>query len=203
MALAGLFLLTSCRGCDSLSEEGKEKGAPPVFTLAPEVERILQKKIELMTTSLKDEAILQSVREANEAHQDISRGEIEKRDRKWRETEGMDEVIRRFFTNKCESSLKAFQGRHGGFLEIFITDRKGLNVCQTNKTSDYYQADESWWLDGYNEGKGHSSYGEIEYDESARSESICLHIPVIDERTGQVVGVAKAVVSLDAVKAEL
>ena len=38
-----------------------------------------------------------------------------------------------------------------------LTDAKGAVIAATNKTSDYFQADERWWEEAYNNGKGAST----------------------------------------------
>ena len=85
------------------------------------------------------------------------------------------------------------QNRDESLVEIFITGKKGLNTCQTNKTSDYYQADEEWWQATYNNGIGK---GEVEFDESAASQAIPLYIPIVDPETSEAIGVAKILVDL-------
>ena len=79
----------------------------------------------------------------------------------------------------------------------------GLNAGQTNKTTDYYQADEDWWIGAYNSGKGKASHGTIEFDESAQTEAISLYIPVMDGINNKAIGVIKAVVSITAIKMDL
>ena len=104
--------------------------------------------------------------------------------------------------NETAQILTVFQENNPEFPEIFVTDKVGLNVGQTNKTSDYYQADEDWWVKAYNNGTGKTYYGEIEYDESSKSESIALYNPVFNSQR-EVVGVFKAVLSLSALQREL
>ena len=76
-------------------------------------------------------------------------------------------------------------------------------MAESNKTSDYLQADESWWTKAFAGGSGDTHHGAIEYDESARSEAISLYVPVIDPDTRQAIGVIKAVCDITAIKMEL
>ena len=73
----------------------------------------------------------------------------------------------------------------------------------TNKTSDYYQADEAWWTETYANGLGKSLFGAIEYDESALAEAIPIYVPITDPDTGSAIGVMKAVCDITAIKMEL
>ena len=171
--------------------------------LAPEVEAVLDRKIALIRELLEDPVIVNEVKKANQQHKDISLQEILKLDTRWRSTEGIDEFIEPFLTNEIAHKLIEFQERHPGFSEIFVVDMYGLNVGQTNKTTDYYQADEDWWIDAYNSGKGKASHGAIEFDESAQTEAISLYIPVMDRINNKAIGVIKAVVSITAIKMDL
>jgi len=42
-------------------------------------------------------------------------------------------------------SLRAFRELYPYHIEVFVTDAKGALVAATNRTSDYYQGDETWW----------------------------------------------------------
>ncbi len=101
--------------------------------------------------------------------------------------------------NAAADALREFQAKCPELSEIFVTDRFGLNVAQTNKTSDYYQADEDWWTAAYAGGKGKAYHGNIEFDQSSQKEAIALYFPVLDEQ-GAVLGVVKAVLDLDYLK---
>ena len=171
--------------------------------LAPEVEAVLDRKIALIRELVEDPVIVNEVKKANQQHKDISLQEILKLDTRWRSTEGIDEFIEPFLTNEIAHKLIEFQERHPGFSEIFVVDMYGLNAGQTNKTTDYYQADEDWWIGAYNSGKGKASHGTIEFDESAQTEAISLYIPVMDGINNKAIGVIKAVVSITAIKMDL
>lgn len=171
--------------------------------LAPEVERVLTQKSLLVEDLLRDPVIIDAVRATNQAHIDISLEQIIELDQRWRSSDGVDDFIRPFLTNEAALRLIKFQEDYPGFSEIFVTDEHGMNVGQTNKTTDYYQADEDWWVGGYNGGAGKVFHGPIEFDESAQAEAISLYIPVIDPENGRAIGVAKAVLNILAIKLEL
>jgi signal transduction histidine kinase len=92
------------------------------------------------------------------------------------------------------------------FSEVMLTDATGRLVAATNKTSDYYQADEAWWQNCYDGGKGRALISDVIFDESAISPAnvtgtlvadLCL--PVYDSPdpvTRRVIGITK--ISLDA-----
>lgn len=171
--------------------------------LAPEVEAVLTKKIQLITEFLQDQTIIDEVKKSNEKNGDLSHNEILRLDKQWRSIEGVDEWINSFLINMVAFKLIEFQEKNYGFPEIFITDMYGLNVGQTNKTTDYYQADEDWWVASFDEGRGRALHGPIEFDESAQAEAIAIYVPIMDPETNKAIGVAKAIVDIVAIKAEL
>jgi len=171
--------------------------------LAPEVETVLTNKIALVSRLVQDPIIIEAVKRSNQKNKNLSSDEIVRLDKKWRNTEGIDEFINSFLTNEVALKLIEFQEDNAGFPEIFIADMYGLNVGQTNKTTDYYQADEDWWVDSYAGGQGKSFHGPIEFDESAQAEAIAVYVPIIDQETKRAIGVTKAIVDIVAIKAEL
>ena len=137
---------------------------------------------------------------------DNIQGYIAEKDRIWQAAEKdritpfMADLISRRLSQgiKRELEQKAFYRWQLGyelFSEVFVTNKYGANVAQTQKTSDYYQADEAWWQ----EAKKNGLYvADVEYDRSAEvySTDICVRI---DDKEGNVLGVLKAVVNLEAV----
>ena len=182
--------------------EGSKYSSENFSPFSKEVEDVLAKKINVITRELAgDPLIIQAVRNSNAENKAITLKEIKRRDNKWVTTEGIDEFIKGFISNECAERLIEFQEAKDGYSEIFITDEKGLVVGTTNKTSDYYQADESWWVESYNGGR--PFHGEIEYDESAMSEAIAIYVPVMDPETKRIIGVMKVIVDITTIKMEL
>lgn len=171
-------------------------------TFSPELEAVLAKKITLLETLVKDPVIIDAVIAAYAKNKLLSQKEIATLDQAWKDGKGVDAFIKPFLTNATAGVLLAFQEQHLGFTEMFVTCALGLNVGQTNKTSDYYQADEAWWIDAFAAGAGKSYFGEIEYDESAKTEAISLYVP-IRATDNRAIGVLKAVMDINAIKGEL
>lgn len=171
------------------------------------LEQILQAKIVKTEALVADKFVVRAVEAQNAKMAHISKDEIASEDSKWIQSKAGDvydqSVIKGYLSNDCSEFLKKFQQENPGFKEIFITDAKGLNVCQTNKTSDFYQADEEWWTRAFENGKGASYFGQMAYDESARSESYPIMVPVRDPATGKAIGVGKAVISFTSLVDEL
>ena len=106
----------------------------------------------------------------------------------------------RQFFQRCSSSrlsqrLKVLAKIDSSIAEIFLTDKYGGLVAASDKTSDFYQADEIWWQRAYNNGKGAIYFGGMKSDESSRTISSAIAIPLKDD-TGQIIGVSKTILDL-------
>ena len=202
-----LVLISPTAGCkkekDGSDESLKTKIAAYPNGISPQVEKVLQRKIGLIETLGKNPVVLKFVKASNLKNQDITLDEILILDEKWKQSNGINGFIKALMTNSCAQVLIEFQDSYEGFPEIFVTDIRGLIVCETNKTTDYYQADEAWWTETYNQGRGKSHFGGFEYDESAFAEAISIYIPVIDPDTGKIIGTIKAVCDITQIKMEL
>lgn len=201
----GVWAVTWLAGCQGAAdtppiEEGR-MGSVESRGLSPEVKNILKGKTELVATLASDYRIVSAVVEANRESRGLSDEEILERDARWQATTGIDEFIKPFLTNDCADVLVEFQEAHDGFPELLVTDSRGLLVAASNKSTDYLQADEGWWTKTYDEGCGHT--GPLEYDKSARSESISVCVPIYDPHGHRVIGVIKAVCDVTAIKLEL
>jgi HAMP domain-containing protein len=79
------------------------------------------------------------------------------------------------------------------FDEVFVTNRYGTNIAQSQKTSDYYQADEEWWQIAKEEGLFVS---DVEFDDSSDNFSLELAVRIEDEN-GDFLGVIKALLNIE------
>lgn len=203
IALAGMSL-SSC-GPQPVSGPAEHASTDklPAPEYSQEVRAVLEKKIQLVTSLAADAVVVDTVRKANRANEPMSDKDIAKLEKQWSASPQMNELAKSLVINECAQRLIDFQEQHDGFPEIFVTDARGLIAAATNRTSDYLQADEPWWNETFNAGKGKSHYGAIEYDESAYSESIPLYVPIIDPQTSKAIGVLKAVCDITAIKMEL
>jgi hypothetical protein len=92
--------------------------------------------------------VIAAVQEQNAANAGITPNQIEALDRQWRaeqKVKGGPLSNAKMF-NPTSEFLKGFKtATNGPIVEIFIMDNKGLNVAQTDPTSDYMQGDEDKW----------------------------------------------------------
>jgi len=174
--------------------------ALPVSTdITPELHGILTGKIAEVRNLVQQEPILPAVVAANIANSTMTPEDIATKDVAWQQAGIITEHMRALMGNECAQALMAFQDQHDEYAEIFVTDRHGLIVCSTNRTSDYYQADEAWWVEAYADGAGTNYYGKPEYDESAFLYGIPIYVAITDPAGQSVIGIVKAVCDITAI----
>jgi hypothetical protein len=79
------------------------------------------------------------------------------------------------------------------YREVLVTDRYGRLVAASNVTSDYFQADESWWHKAWDNGRGRVSVSDVQRDESAQVYAFDIAVPVLAPGSDEVAGVMKVV----------
>lgn len=118
-------------------------------------------------------------------------------ERRWQNSAELD-LVDSVLANPASKVLLDFQiYEKQRYREIFVTDSLGAVRAATNKTSDYYQADEFWWQ-AATKNNGSVFLGDIEYDESSHSKSISIAIPVQNLQDVSNIGVIKVVVDIRA-----
>lgn len=132
---------------------------------------------------------------ASAAAKPKSSEEIWRLENRWSELPEQDLLLQTLLNSKGAEVLRDFQQQHPRFNEIFVTDNQGGILTMSNKTSDYYQADEAWWQDSFAHGVGKVWQGRIEFDESSSTWGIPLYLPLKREN-GKVAGIIKAVVNV-------
>jgi len=141
-------------------------------------------------------AFATAVVKAVAARGSLNREEVTEIEQRWADMQASDALMRSLLDGEGDRMLRAFQKQNPDFAEIFVTDISGNIVFMTNKTSDFYQADEQWWIDAYAGGTGASGQEEVEYDASAALWSVPLYRPVRDAQ-GKVVGIVKGVMNVE------
>ena len=102
--------------------------------------------------------------------------------------------IHPFLNGPLAVRLYQFCQRHPLYAEAFITDREGRLRAATNKTSDYFQADEEWWNKAFQLSPGEALIEGIHFDESADVYSLDVALPIWgDSSEATPVGVMKGV----------
>lgn len=151
----------------------------------------LQFETEMLAES---RALKAALRKANYAYSGKSEDEIQTAihqiDSEWIKSKGETGTVDRILNNELSNLLKEYQSRHPAkYGEIFVTDTKGAVVGMTANLSDFYQADEGWWEDSYDEGRGGVFIDDRGFDKSVGAIVMGMVVPVIDN--GEVTGILK------------
>ena len=128
-------------------------------------------------------------------------------DQQWRGADAAgnnnDTLVQSVLINALSAELREFSITFPDNAEVFITDTHGANVAATNRTSDYYQADEAWWQAAYQNGLGSTFIGQPEFDESASVYAAVMAVPVYSPERHEVIGVVRSTLRLSALQAVL
>ena len=139
-----------------------------------------------------DPAVVAAVREQNARTAGLTEAEIVGLDRRWREeTAGAaaKPLVDSVLGNRLSAFLRdAKKGGEGLYTEIFVMDAKGLNVGQSDMTSDYWQGDEPKWRESFGHGPDALHLGEVEQDESTQAFQAQISLPVVDPAGREVIG---------------
>ena len=135
-------------------------------------------------------AIVAAINAQNGKHAGLSQADIDALDKKWRaETKSNAKpMINEMLGRDASKELAGYKNESKGlFTEIFVMDNKGLNVAQSDVTSDYWQGDEGKWSNSFNGGSGRIFIGPLKLDESTNTVAAQVSAPVLDR--GKTIGV--------------
>jgi len=163
--------------------------------------RVIEKEIDEVHSLAISPFIRKYIEDANlkynsKGNEDIIR-EINSIENVWPRLKENSPILRGIINNEIAEYIKEYRKREGEeYAEIFITDAKGAVIAATNKTSDYFQADEKWWEEAYNNGKGSVYLSDVEYDESAKVFALNFCIPIMDKSNKRVIGIIKVIADI-------
>ncbi|MFA5238509.1 MAG: ATP-binding protein [Phycisphaerae bacterium] len=188
---------------NALQESIGESSISLVSGILDTIDRTIYSRIEefqACTTSLK---LRKFIKESNEEFEKTSDplSYIALKDKQWASvpketvTAFMLELMSNEPAEELKQRLKFYKEKYGYNVlgEVFITNKYGVNIAQTGKTTDYYQADEPWWQIVREKGL---CVTDVEYDESSDTYSTNIGVR-IDDEDGNFLGVIKAVLNVE------
>ena len=112
---------------------------------------------------------------------------------------GGGRLISDLMSRPLSAWLGAKQAATAGLVtEVFVMDNRGLNVGQSEVTSDYWQGDEAKWKNTYGNAQWHANFGdanrlvihigEVEFDESTGFYQSQASLPIKDPNSGELIG---------------
>lgn len=148
----------------------------------------------------------QALRESNETWDSITDRNtlIEQRDSQWTSNQVQNNRIYPTWINEVLNSdvskeyiriIGAYNKERGyqDIGEVILTNKYGVNIATTGLTTDYYQADETWWQEAV---ENNIYVSDLVYDTSLGADSIEIGVR-IENNSGQLLGVVKVVLKAD------
>lgn len=121
---------------------------------------------------LSDPAVVEAVKAQNSKTASYDAAKIDALDKQWRaeaKAKG-GPLVNEVLANSLSKWLKAKKDGSGGKIsEVFVMDAKGLNVGQSDVTSDYMQGDEAKHQKTFGAGPNALFIDEVEFDESSKA----------------------------------
>ena len=147
----------------------------------------------------KDPVVIEAIKAQNAKHASLSQADIDKMDKTWRaEVKSGGPMIQSVLDNKLSAFLKKVKADAAGlYAEIFVMDDKGLNVGQSDVTSDYWQGDEAKWKETYSVGPDAVHISKISTDESSQTLQSQLSMAIADPVSGKVIGAVTVGVNVE------
>jgi putative methionine-R-sulfoxide reductase with GAF domain len=171
---------------------------------------LLSKQIDSLEALGLSHIIREAVEASNAAYPAdpaVIQANLERLDQQWRAADAIgddsDPLVQSVLTNHVGEDLREYSGTFTDNVEVFVTDKHGANVGATNRTSDYYQADEEWWQVAYNDGQGAVYIGQPEYDQSSETYAVNVAIPIRKSGTPEVIGILRTTLRASALSAAL
>lgn len=162
-----------------------------------EVKKYLEAKV---MPWLKEKIVIDSIKAQNAKHAALTQNDIDRLDKQWRgEVDAAQKpLIDVVMKNELSAFLKKKKEEAKGLLtEIFVMDDKGLNVGQSDVTSDYWQGDEAKWQKTFLVGPDAVFVDKIEKDESTQELQTQVSVTIKDPESGKPIGAITLGISID------
>ena len=133
----------------------------------------------------------------NTRYMDLVQADIDALDNKWRGEHDLDDqpLISAVLSNPVSSYLTRVQAQAIGlYTEIFVMDDHGLNVGQSNISSDFWQGDEAKWQETYSRGPGSVFIDEPEFRDEIGAWVVQVNVTI--EKDGAAIGASTFEVNL-------
>ncbi|QJY41213.1 hypothetical protein HND97_14885 [Vibrio cholerae] len=101
-------------------------------------------------------------------------------------------------TTAAQRLMEIQNASNGKITEVFVMENKGLNVAQSEVTSDYWQDDEAKWQNTYSKGVGAFDISDIEEDESTQVFQAQVSYTVVNPSSGEAIGAITVGINVDA-----
>lgn len=153
-----------------------------------------------LATLAADPQLIEAIRAANAARQQLTAQQITALDAEWRAELTLAErpLLEPVLHNPAADILRSRIATHGGLMsEAFVMDARGLNVAMAAPTSDYWQGDEAKFSETFPKGPGAIHLGDVEFDDSTQSFQVQLSRTIVDPATSEPIGAITVALNAD------
>ncbi|MEM7289244.1 MAG: PDC sensor domain-containing protein [Pseudomonadota bacterium] len=174
--------------------------AQPVLAEPPHAEAIRIFVDHQVREWLTEPRLVRAVMEQNRKMGTMSEADIIALDMKWRAETNLAKkpMIEEILSRDVSKYLRDKQEESGGIItEVFVMDKQGMNVGQSQATSDFWQGDEAKWQNTYLKGAGAMFIDDIRVDDSTGSFQSQVSMSVVDPNTGEVIGAITLGINFD------
>ena len=191
LSVGAVALVTNTLARNAIAQQVGQLQQSLAERLAFETGKELESNVEILqATATQFEEFAATASAAYTGKDDEITNRILELDNEWRNADDENSLVRDVLNNEIAGELREFRETFPNHVELFITDRYGANIAASNRTTDYYQADEDWWKTAYSLGSGKIYIGQPEFDESSQTYSVIIAIPLTSE--GEVVGIFRS-----------
>ncbi len=179
---------------DTLEQNAGEKISQIADRTAEMVRSDIENEYQFLRAIAVSPYTISEISRANEQFDRLSTVERAERvdllDKDWSaQSASIESLIQEIETSELSQYLRDLQKTDPREVEIFVTNKFGFNIAMSNRTSDYYQADEEWWQRA---SKGTVYISEPNFDESSQRWAINFGIPILEDiSAGDVTGVVR------------
>jgi len=199
LVAAGALAVYVFTSTSTLLQQGLERELSESTTkIAVRVGDLFNEQINILTALSLNEVLKGGVETQNNSYVENAnaiQAKLDANDERWRAAVEADDnndfLVQWHLTNAVAQELVEFQTIFPANVEVFVTDVYGGLAGTTNRTSDYYQADEAWWQAAYNNGQGAVYISEPEFDESADALAVLIAMPLRNYESGEIVGILR------------
>ncbi|HFQ93970.1 MAG TPA: response regulator, partial [Anaerolineae bacterium] len=153
---------------------------------------LLQHQINLLESLSLNEILRNKTKLANALYPDDPGKVLSKiaaNEAAWQDVVETDRLAQIILTNTAADELEVFRERFPAHQEIFLTDQYGALVAATNLVENYYFADQTWWQETYNDGRGRPFIGPPMFDAGSQTLILQMAVPVYAPDDTTIIGI--------------
>lgn len=147
-----------------------------------------------LATYGQDAQLVALVQKSNANPQDVAK--LKAMDAKWQKNDNVADLMKSVLGSAAAQRLAKLIGSHPYVPEAFVMNAQGTIIGETNQTSTYWKGEQEKFTAAYADGKGALWFGKLAYDESTKTNSVQVSVPVM--AGGKAIGAICFTVDVDA-----